>query len=367
MLTGTVQKQTQTLLDRLVSEGKERGLQVAAYLRGKLVVNAWAGVADINSGRLVDEETLFPVFSTTKGITATLIHILAERGQLSYDEPIAKVWPEFGGRGKERITLRQALNHSSGIPQMPRGIGFSELCDWEVMCRKIAELEPLWPPGTRMEYHAMTYGWIMGEVARRVDGRPFQQLLTEEVCRPIGIGTMHVGIPDEVEPNVAVLEEYGIEAPLDDGKPQSVPASLGPLYALMNRPDVRRACIPASTGIMNAHSIARHYAALLSGGVDGVELLPADRVKQATEMQKPDNTKSGDYPRDWGLGYHIGGEGSRYGDTSAFGHDGYGGSIGFADPQLGLAVGLTKNLFHNEDTPRLIINELRNTLQTAAR
>lgn len=142
------QKTIQALVDRLVADGTERGLQVAAYLDGRLVVNAWAGIADFQTGRPVEEDTLFPVFSTTKGMVATVIHILVERGRLSYDEPISKIWPEFGARGKERITLRQALNHTSGIPQMPVGIGFAELCDWGVMCGKIAGLEPLWPPGT---------------------------------------------------------------------------------------------------------------------------------------------------------------------------------------------------------------------------
>lgn len=112
---------------------------------------------------------------------------------------------------------------------------------------------------------------------------------------------------------------------------------------------------------MNAHAIARHYAALLPSGLDGIELLTPDRVKSATEMQKPDRPEGDGYPRDWGLGYHIGGIGSIYGNLSAFGHGGYGGSNGFADPQLKLAVGLTKNLFHKEDTIRLIIDELRNT------
>lgn len=359
-------RRIQTLLDSLVAEGKERGLQVAAFVDGQLVVSAWAGVANSESGQLVDEETLFPVFSTTKGIAATIIHLLAERGALSYDDPISRVWPEFRANGKERITLRQAMNHSSGIPQMPAGISYADLCDWDVMCRKIAALAPMWPPGTRMEYHAMTYGWILGEVARRVDGRPFPQMLADEIRRPLGIESMYAGIPDEVESRVALLEEYEIEAPPpDDGKPQAVPASLGPLHALMNRPDVRRACIPATNGIMSALAIARHYAALLPGGVDGVRLLPHERVRIATEMQKPDHPENDDYPRTWGLGYILGGNGSLYGDASAFGHTGYGGSFGFADPQCGLAVGLTKNLFHREDTPRMIVDELRSSIAAA--
>lgn len=169
---------------------------------------------------------------------------------------------------------------------------------------------------------------------------------------------MFAGIPDDVEPRVAVLEEYGLEPQQpDDGLPRSVPLALGPLHAWMNRPDVRRACIPASNGIMNAVAIARHYAALLPGGVDGIHLLTPERIKLATEPQKPDHPQSEDYRKDWGLGYHTGGE--LYRDESAFGHGGYGGSNGFADPRCRLAVGLTKNLFHKDDTVKLIIDELR--------
>lgn len=358
-----MREQVQSLLDSLVSEGRERGLQVAAYVDGELIVNNWAGIANAESGQPVDEGTLFPVFSTTKGMVATIIHILAERALLTYEDPISKMWPEFGVHGKEHITVRQALNHSSGIPNVPAGVGYAEVCDWEVMCGKIAELTPSWTPGSRMEYHAMTYGWILGEVARRVDGRSFSQLVADEICRPLGIGTMYVGIPDEVESRVALLEEYEIEAPPpDDGTPRTVPVSLGPLHAFMNRPDARRACIPATSGIMNAVAIARHYAALLPDGVDGVRLLPPERVRIATQMQKPDHPKGDDYPKSWGLGYAIGGNNSYYGDATAFGHGGYGGSFGFADPRKGLAVGLTKNLFHKEDTPRLIVNELRRAL-----
>jgi CubicO group peptidase (beta-lactamase class C family) len=355
------QERIQALLDRLVAEGRELGLQVVAYLGGRLVVDAWAGVAERGTDRPVDGETLFPVFSATKGIAATIVHRLVERGALIYDRPIAEVWPEFGARGKDRITLRQALNHSAGVPQMPVGIGYAELCDWRAMCSLIAGLSPLWPPGTRIEYHAMTYGWILGEVAQRADGRAFEELLQDEVRRPLGLeDALFVGIPDRAEPRVAVLEEHGVEPLPDDGKPQSVPALVWPLHTMMNRPDARRACIPASNGIMNARAIARHYAALLPGGVDGVELLPSRRVDLATEPQRPERPEGNDWPKDKGLGYSIGGDGS----ASFFGHGGYGGSIGRAYPKLGLAVGLTKNLFHKEDTPRMILDKLLDSLRT---
>lgn len=355
----------QSLLDQLVFSGAERGLQFAAYRNGELLVNASAGVANHSNGEKVDENTLFPVFSTTKGIAATVIHRLAERGLLSYDEPIATLWPEFAAQGKESITLRQALNHSCGLPNMPKGIGYRDMCDWKRMCSYIAEMKPLWPPGTRMEYHAITYSWTIGEVACRATGLSFPELVQVEICAPLGLKTMFVGLPAGLEPKVAILEEYGPDpVPPPDGQTQPVPYWLGPLHTMMNRSDARRACIPASNGIMNALAIARHYAALLPGGLNGVELLPPERVRLATEPQRLAFPENEDYCKTWGLGYKLGEPGSAYGETArAFGHSGYGGSLGFADPESGLAVGFTKNLYQDQPTARTLLDALRAELK----
>ena len=351
------QKKIEALLQRVVSEGKERGVQVAAYLNGELVVDAWAGIADAATGLPVTGDTLFPVFSTTKGIAATLIHLLVERGQLTYETRIAEVWSEFGVNGKENITVRQALNHTSAIPYMPEGIGQAELCDWPTMCTAIAQLKPAWEPGTKHEYHAVTYSWIVGEVACRVAGRPFPQLVQEEICRPLGIENMFVGIPDAVEPRVAILEEIFEEPqkPLPIGEPQSVSQFMWPLHEWMNRPDSRRACVPASNGIMDARSLAKHYAALLPGGVDGVELLPPERIRLATQFQKGIPHAGG---------YQFVGDPELLGTVKlpAFGHGGYGGSNAFADPKHRLAVGLTKNLFSKQGATELILAELKSAL-----
>ena len=135
-------------MDDLIGRGIEQGLQVAAYLDGQLVVDTWAGVADATTGRPVDGETLFLVFSTTKGVTATVIHLLAERGLLEYDVPVARYWPEFGVNGKQAITVRQVLAHTAGVPQVPDGFERTDFGDWDRACRAVAELTPLWQPGT---------------------------------------------------------------------------------------------------------------------------------------------------------------------------------------------------------------------------
>lgn len=264
----------QPLLDDLIANGDERGLQVAAYLDGRLVLDCWAGVTDIRSGQPVDGETLFPVFSVTKGVAATALHLLAERGQLDYDDPVVKHWPQFGLHGKEHITIRHCLSHTAGLYRMPDALNHELLGDWEFMVAALANAVPEHPPGERQVYHAMSYGWLIGELVRRIDGRDFVQFMNEELNAPLGIESLYCSIPDQVENRVAWLEEDTSSQPDNLAGNGSVPSWVNPLHAWMNREDARRACIPASSGIMSARAIARHYASLLPGGVDGVELLP---------------------------------------------------------------------------------------------
>ena len=215
-----------------------------------------------------------------------------------------------------------------------------------------------------MAYHAMTYGWILGEVARRVDGRPFPQLLHDEICVPLDMANeMFVGIPDEVEPLVAILEakvDPSASQPLpNDAIPQAIPALILPLHEWMNRSDARRACIPASNGIMNARAIAKHYAALLPGGVDGVELLPPERIRLATEPQWPGNCKPGEPPMNQRLGYVVGHPFS----PMAFGNGGHGGSIGFASPEHDVAFGFTRNRFVSDSSLSRIVETLQKAVE----
>ncbi|QHW33582.1 beta-lactamase family protein [Paenibacillus rhizovicinus] len=342
-----LQTKMQRALDEAVAQGRERGVQLVAYYRGERVVDAWSGIADIRTGRLVDGDTLFPVFSTTKGIAATVLHLLAERGQLDYDRPIADYWPAFGVNGKSTCTVRHALNHTAGIPYMPEGIRLEDAHDWDRMCTAVAGLTPHWPPGEHREYHAITYGWLVGEVARLVDGREFSRILQEDIAVPLGIADgLFVGIPDEAEPRVAYLEEPGFDAAtLPQEGPQSVPAWIQPLGGWMNGAAARRACLPASNGIMSARAGARFYAALLPQGVDGIELLPPSRVKLATvPLVTPDGVV-----HELGLGYDLGGPNNVTGPhATSFGHGGYGGSLAYADPESGLAVAYANNLFSSQ-------------------
>jgi CubicO group peptidase (beta-lactamase class C family) len=366
------QARVQVLIDDLIGRDVEAGLQVAAYVNGELVVDAWSGLADSATGRLVDGETLFTVFSCTKGITATVIHLLAERGQLDYDAPVARYWPDFGRNAKEGVTVRQVLCHRAGVPQVPDSLTPDNMSDWERVCRAVADLPLLWEPGTRTGYHAVTYGWILGEVARRIDGRPFGQIVQEELCQPLAMVSLFVGIPDAVEPRVATLE---VGSPLEDAPIppddaliwRAIPRRVQPLADWANRPDTRRACHPAGNGIMNARALARHYAALV-GGAAVPQLLPAERIRIATTLQTEENDLVvGPGPRK-ALGYWLGGgEFSVFGSRStAFGHGGAGGSIGLADPEHRFAFALAKtrmvDALPGEGAAYLVAKETRQAL-----
>ncbi|HEV8191306.1 MAG TPA: serine hydrolase domain-containing protein, partial [Ktedonobacterales bacterium] len=162
-----VQSQVQQAIDRLVESGVETGVQVAVYRRGALVVDAISGVADPETGRAVTPDTPFFSASTGKSMTSTVAHILAERGVFDYDTPIVELWPEFGAHGKEAATIRHALTHTVGVPGVPADTTPEDLGDWQKMCAAIADAEPWWEPGTKFGYHAITYGYIIGEIVRR--------------------------------------------------------------------------------------------------------------------------------------------------------------------------------------------------------
>lgn len=350
------QQIAQAFIDELTGSGAELGLQVAAYFDGRQVLDVWSGRTDPTSDTAVDGDTLFTVFSSTKGVTATVIHLLAERGQLHYDDPIASCWPEFGAAGKEEISIRQALAHTSGIPQMPDGIGLAELGNWDQICQGIAALSPLWKPGTETGYHALTYGWILGEVARRVDGRPIAAIVQAEICRPLGIeDSLFFGLPDEVEPRVATLlngPPPPEPSPTDALMSRAIPPTVANFARVFNRPEVRRASIPGAGGITSARALARHYAALIGDGVGGVRLLSPETIRQATELQteQVDVVLGEAQPR--GLGWVLGNPASAMGRRrTAFGHRGAGGSIGFADPEYRFAFALTKNRLVWTDEP----------------
>jgi CubicO group peptidase (beta-lactamase class C family) len=338
-------EQVRAVLASLVEDTPEIGLQAAAYLDGKLVIDAWAGMADPAAGKPVDGDTLFMLSSTTKGVTATCMHLCVEKHGLSYDMPIVEVWPEFGAHGKEKATLRMALAHQTGVPQTPVGYTPEWLPDWDRMCRGIADLEPMFPIGERTAYHSLNYGYINGEILRRVDGRPIAQFLQQEICEPLGIDGAYLGVPDSELDRVAVLTD-GPPAPAEyDARMVGEPAG-SHVAEVFNRREVVQASIPASGGLFSARGLARHYAMLANWGeLDGVRVLPEARIRAGIELQSFEMDEIYKVRVRRALGYRRGADTGPLASPEAFGHVGGGGSFGYADPARRLGIGFAKNFF----------------------
>ncbi|TMF62256.1 MAG: beta-lactamase family protein [Chloroflexi bacterium] len=352
-----LQQQVQAAIDKLVDSGEERGIQVAVFHRGQPVVEAVAGVADASTGRPVGSDTPFYNYSIVKGAAATIAHILVDRGLFGYDTPVAKIWPEFGARGKQTVTIRQVLNHSAGVPQIPLDTTPEDLCNWDKMCAAIADQELWWEPGTKIGYHAYTFGYIVGEVVRRATGKRISQLLADEVAGPLGVADeIYFGMPASQQPRLARLEDAPPDPqmaaqmaamPPDLPMFKAAPMTLMPTAQLGNRSDILAADIPAG-GKTSARAIARMYAALLDR-VDGVRLISPERLREATAVSMSGADQVFGMPTTWGLGYSIGRLGASPQESStAFGVGGAGGSFAYGDTASGIAFGLTKNRLSND-------------------
>jgi CubicO group peptidase (beta-lactamase class C family) len=354
----------QQALDYATREGGEIGVQVAAYLNGELLIDAWSGVADPATGRPVDGDTLFNVYSVTKAVAATALHILADRGQIDYDAPVAHYWPEYGMHGKARTTVRDVLTHRACVPQMPDGVTPERMCDWDWMTAAIADLEPLAEPGTKTLYLSMTFGWIVGELVRRADpqGRSLGRFVREEIAQPLGISDLWIGIPNAVEPRIAKLTDAMVPVPAEYLPPlflASMPEQVALNPTVFERPDVRRAEVAGVGGIFNARSEARFWAMLAGGGeIDGVRLLSKALVETLNtpraNSEEPDPVMFG-FPIPITIGgFWFGGAHppvTAVQSPRALCHPGQGNSIGWADPDTGLAVAICHNKLFNPTSP----------------
>lgn len=369
----------QELLDRLVAEGREIGVQVAAWQGERQIVDAWAGMAEPAAGRRVDGDTLFNVYSVSKAVTAVAVHIQAERGLIEYDAPLARYWPDFAQGGKAGVTVRHVLSHTSGVLRMPPDVTPELMTNWDWMCRRIAEMPGLYPAGSRSSYQSMTFGWLLGEIVRRTDPRrrPFGQFVREEIAEPLGATDLWLGIPDDAEPRVAKLDAAAVYvAPDGNVTRAATPLQVDLMPDPFERPYVRRACIPAVGGIFNARSAARFWAMLANGGtLGGVRLLSAARVAGFNAprpfFEEADPVFFGMVvPIAWS-GFWLGGAAAppvcAPRNMRALCHPGMGGSIGWADMDSQLAVAFCHNRMFDtldiaEDSRTLVGDAIRAAL-----
>ncbi|HEV3226591.1 MAG TPA: serine hydrolase domain-containing protein [Acidimicrobiales bacterium] len=345
---------------RNFDEHDEIGAGFSLHVEGRKVVDLWGGVAEEDIGRPYTEDTLQLVFSTTKGATATCLNLLIQRGLIDPDAPVAKYWPEFAQGGKESIPVRWLMGHKAGLVTVDKHLSLDEVLAWDPIIEALEVQEPLWEPGSAHGYHAVTFGWLLGELIRKVDGRGLGQFFKEEIAEPLGL-EFWIGFPESEEYRVAPM--VGSLIP-DDSE---VAPEMKELFAQFVGPDsllgraltlngafetgswnsrkVHAAEIGAANGITNARSLSRMYAGLVGPLADA----PAAPLftKAQTDLARTTQTSGPDkclfMETTFGLGYMTSSVFAPYGGAGSFGHAGAGGSVGFADPDNGVAVGYVMN------------------------
>jgi len=347
--------------------GEEVGAAVALCVEGELVVDLWAGHADPARTRPWERDTLVNVYSTTKGWTALCAQRLVDEGRLDPDAPVASCWPEFAAAGKAEIPVRQLLGHRAGLPAVRELLPPDALYDWDAMCTALAAQEPWWRPGSKHGYHAVTFGWLVGEVVRRITGRSLGTFFRETFAEPLGLD-LHVGLPDAEHARCADMGQPPLPAPGDEGEgallakamlsdPQGITAR-----AFMNPPSMaagpngaawRWAEIPGANGHGTARDLARLYGTLALD--DGRVLTHAGIERCRTEESAGPDAVLGVSTR-IGQGFMLpqARREARYGPAEgAFGHPGAGGSVGFADPEGRVGFGYAMNRMG----PRILLDD----------
>jgi CubicO group peptidase (beta-lactamase class C family) len=355
------------------------GAAASVFLEGKPVVDIWAGPAR-NDGAPWQRDTMSICYSGTKGIASTAIHMLATDGLIDYEAPVADYWPEFGCKGKEDITVRQVLSHQAGLHKLVHLVDkLTDILDWDLIVSRLAKAEPDFDPGTANAYQAVTFGWLVGELIRRISGLTVPEFIQRRMVKPLQLDGLYIGdadtqmhrLPDFV--GMPALQRSGAK-PLTTNYKVPLWVRSGVLSKLCRRgltprhakelfthPAFWKACLPAMNGVATARSLAKMYAVLSLGGtLDGVRLVSEDIVRKSAEVQTKRADKVVFYPLHWRLGYHRA-DAFLMDVPEAFGHFGLGGAGGWANPALKLSFGFLHSGF-----PVSIIGQTRTVMMTAA-
>jgi CubicO group peptidase (beta-lactamase class C family) len=331
------------------AERGEIGAAVTVVFGGRTVVDIWGGWMDVARTRPWEADTLVDVFSIGKAMAALCALMLGERGALDLDEPVAHRWPEFAAHGKDRVTARMLLSHRAGLPGIRRSLADLAMYDWELMTATLADEAPWWEPGTRHGYHVNTFGFLVGEVVRRAAGESIGDFFARSVAGLLG-ADFRFGTPASEDGRIAEYT-YGetAERASATADPQFAQIYLNPPgisgIGTVNTRAWRAAVMPSTNGHATARAVARIYTALAAGGaVDGVRLLAPETLAEATAEASGGEDAVLRRPSRFGLGFQLTQPERPLGpNPRSFGHFGAGGSLGFADPDAGLAFGYVMN------------------------
>jgi CubicO group peptidase (beta-lactamase class C family) len=359
--------------------GLEVGASVAVTVDGTPVVDLWAGDAAMG-GAPWQRDTIVNVYSTTKTMASLCVLMLADRGELDLDAPVARYWPEFAQNGKAEIPVRMLLSHRAGLPAIAKPLQPTDIFNWNTMTSALAEQKPWWTPGTKHGYHALTFGWLVGELVRRVSGMSIGRYVREHVAAPLG-AEFWIGLPEELDARTADLAQGPIQT--GEGQPnmleiiQKDPEGMlaktfaNPLlFAISpNSREWRAAELAAGNGHTTADALARIYGALANGGeLDGTRLLGRDAIERARVEQSYGKDEVLPFVSRFGLGFMMPPANEPLGPNSrVFGHGGAGGSLGLADPEAGFGLGYVMNLMHTglwlvDPRPRALLAALYEAL-----
>jgi CubicO group peptidase (beta-lactamase class C family) len=337
---------------------REVGAAVAIVVDGRRVVDLWGGHRDEKRTRPWTRDTLVNVYSTTKGLMAVCAHQLVSSGKLDLDAPVARYWPEFAQAGKKELPVRFLLSHRAGLPAISKPLPAEALFDWDVMCSALAEQQPWWKPGEKHGYHAMTFGFLVGELIRRITGESPRDYLRTKLAAPLR-ADFQIGLSERDENRVAEIIAAPPPLPgapnpmaaLLSAKPESVtartlanpPSVSAP--GVSNSPAWRRAQLPAANGHGTARALAQVYGALSRGGeIGGVRVIAPEAIRRFSEEQSSGLDEVLLIPTRFSLGFMMSLPSASMGPgTRSFGHPGAGGSLGFADPDAKIGFGYIMN------------------------